>query len=122
MNPWITYNIRHLIRSKTNYFNLYHLGHVTKSGNNLFKNKVKALIDQAKKSYYKNLFGKNRNDIRLLSVLLGIPWIFFIKKTKKSSALKSLIWNESEFTHDHDIAEVFSDYFSNDPVQLDSRV
>ena len=40
------------------------IGHITKSENNLFKNKVKSLIEKAKKSYYKNLFDRNRNDIR----------------------------------------------------------
>ena len=45
-----------------------------------------------------------------------------INKTKKSSILKSLIRNGSEFTCDHDIAEICSDYFSNLAVQLDSRL
>ena len=42
--------------------------------------------------------------------------------TKNSSTLKSLSRNGSEFICDHDIAKIFSNYFSIVPVQLDIRV
>ena len=50
INLWCTPAIENLLSIKSKYFNLLKLGIVTKNENNLFKNKVKKIIDTTKTS------------------------------------------------------------------------
>ena len=63
-NCWITPSIKKLIKTKSKYFKLYHLNFVTREENNLFRNKVKAILNRSKNLYFRQYFRFNQNNLR----------------------------------------------------------
>ena len=117
-NPWITRNIRLLINHKSEYFSLFRMGLVTRAENNIYKNKVKSIIDRAKKSYYNNAFHSAGNNLRLTWKLIKS----LISVGSSNKKLKSIFWNNMEFNSDLDIAEAFNNYFCNVAQDLESKL
>ena len=64
VKPWITPQISKLIKIKSHYFELLKLGILTTSENNIFKNKIKSIINKSKQNYYKDTFKRNQSNIR----------------------------------------------------------
>ena len=54
--PWVTLEIKRLIKQKSEYFKLYKMGLISRNTNNLFRNKTNSFISKAKSKYYLNLF------------------------------------------------------------------
>ena len=94
---------------------MFRQGFVTKNENNFYKNKVNSLIAKSKVKYFKQLFERNRNDIRSTWKLIKT----ITNKTSNSHSIKSILWNEKLFTNDIDIAEIFNNYFANIAAELD---
>ena len=118
MNPWCTPELANLIKQKSVYFDMYRLGAITKQENNRFKNKVKAAINKAKTEYYKKLLSNNFGNMRCVwKILNGL-----MNREAKGSSPKSIITNNIEVCDDKHIADSFSDYFYNVPLELDSNV
>ena len=63
LNPWITPQLSNLLDLKSKYFQLYRMKLVTKRENNLFKNKVKTIVDKSKRNYFNNLLRESRGKI-----------------------------------------------------------
>ena len=118
INPWMTPNLSKLIHIKSKYFNLYRLGFINKSENNYFKNKVKSIVGKSRSYYYKQLFERNKRDIRATWKALTV----LINKIPSSKIIKSILWNGIEYSADLDIAEIFNKYFSQVAVQLDESL
>ena len=118
MNPWFTSEIEDLVRKKSTYFYMLRQGFITKIENNLFKNKVKLVILNAKKSYYNNLLTRNINNMRKTWKTIN----FLMNRTTNRRFLKMLIFNGIEFTETIDIANAFSEHFYSIPIQLDANV
>ena len=94
---------------------MFRQGFLTKNENNFYKNKVNSLIAKSKVKYFKQLFERNRNDIRSTWKLINT----ITNKTSNSHSIKSILWNEKLFTNDIDIAEIFNNYFANIATELD---
>ena len=62
--PWITPEIKQLIDRKSEYFELYRLGIITHTENNVFKNRISSLCRRAEAEYYKKSFLNLRNNSR----------------------------------------------------------
>ena len=118
LNPWYTPNLDGLVKRKSIYFQMFRMGIVTKDENNRFKNTVKSLICRAKRDYYQNLFQQNSNNMRLTWKNIN----FILGKGNNRDSIKSLLRDNVEFSSDLDIAEIFSDYFANIPILLDSAL
>ena len=108
-NPWITSRIRQLIKIKSNYFQSFKMGVITKSENNSFKNKVKCLIDKTKVSYYKNVFQSNKNDIKKTWTTIRS---LISKNYKQNTSIKKIIHENIEFINSDEISHIFNEYYS----------
>ena len=93
------------------------LGVITKNENNVFKNKVKSTIDKAKSAYYKKVFNANIGNIRTtwktLNNLMG---------RCNTRSITCLLDHDTEIYDDKKIANLFNDYFTNIPIELDSKI
>ena len=117
-NPWISRNVRDVIKLKSHYFKLFKLGFVTRGENNAFRNRVTSMITKTKSRYYKQLFERNRNDIRS-------TWQTIHNLTgRKSShdAVKNLLWNGVEFSNSNEISNIFNNYFSTVANDLNNEL
>ena len=97
---------------------MFRVGAVTKDENNRFKNKVKNHINKAKSNYFKNLLNRNCNNIRETWKTLNS----LLNRSQSSNSLRVLLVNGVEYCEDGDIAEIFSDFFANIPLQLAAEV
>ena len=118
MNPWFTPELKELINQKSIYFTMYRLGIISKQENNCFKNKIKCKIEEAKISYYKKLFETNFGNARLTWETLNK----LMDRRSSEKLPKSVMRNNIEIFDDKYVANIFNDYFSNIPLQLDENV
>ena len=115
-NPWMNNSLVKLIKAKSAYFSLYRHGLITKSENNSFKNKVKRIIDRARITYYKNLFDRNKGNIRS-------TWRIIKSLTSQNSAadkISKINWHGSSSDDEQQIANIFSQYFSGIAAELEN--
>ena len=118
INPWFSPELKELINHKSVYFNMFRLGIISKPENNRFKNKVKCKIDEAKSSYYKRLFQKNSGNARLTWESLNN----LMNRRCSERLPKGILRDGIEISDDETMANIFNDYFSNLPLQLDRNV
>ena len=118
MNPWFTHDLSELIKKKSTYFELYRLGAITKEENNRFKNKVKSKIDKAKNNYYNNLLKNNFGNIRFMWETLNS----LMNRQSKDRSPGCILEGSREIYEDEEIANVFNNYFTNVPLELDENV
>ena len=117
-SPWITDSLRKLIRAKSDYFQLFRLGVISKQENNAFKNRVLNKIKLAKRVYYKNKFESNNGNMKNTWSLIRELML----SNRKISSLDRVIYRNAEYTEQSDIARIFNDYFSNVAIELQSRL
>ena len=118
MNPWFSPELKELTNYKSVYFNMYRFGIISKQKNNRFKNKVKGKIDEAKSYYYKKLSEKNSGNARLTWETLNN----LMDRRCSEKLPKSILRNGIEISDDETVANIFNEYFSNLPLQLDENV
>ena len=118
-NPWLTQRIHKLLKLKSSYFKLLKLGLITKVENNRFKNRVKSIVDKSKKIYYKNMFHINRNNI--IKTWSTIKLILS-KNPSRREPIKKIIYDNIEYINDHEIANIFNNYYSNIALELDQNL
>ena len=116
-NPWYTPRIKQLIEAKSKYFSLHRLGLVSNSENNSFKNKVKSIITKTKLNYYKNIFIRNKNDMRKTWDLINS-----LTARRANIQVKNLLFNNIEFPNDLAVAEMFNEYFCSIATNLDENL
>ena len=117
-NPWITSNLKKLIHMKSTFFSLFRKNLISRSDNNHFKNKVKAIIDRVKNAYYKNLFERQRGN-------MAKTWKLINKLTSNRASranIKSILYNNVEYTDDKSIADIFNNFFVNVARELDDNL
>lgn len=118
MKPWITPNIHHLISLKSKYFHLLKLGLVTTTENNRFKNRIKSVIQKAKREYFNNYFIRNKNNLKKTwDMLKNIT-----SNHKSRNLVKNIIKNGILLSNDFDIAEAFNEYFTQIASNLESNL
>ena len=101
-----------LIRQKSEYFNLYKMGVISKFTNNQFKNFVTSEIRKAEHSYYLENFRNFKRNMKQ-------SWNLINRLTGRNAISRPL---ENNFDGDlHDRVETFNDFFSNIGSLLDSR-
>lgn len=117
-SPWLNSRIQDLIRAKSAYYKMFKRGIVSGAENNSFKNRVKAIIRSEKIKYFRNLFNRNRNNIaRTWST---IRYLVSNKSSKNNPS--KILYDDREVINDHEIAEVFNEYFVNTPLILDDSL
>ena len=116
LNPWVNQKLAKLIQAKSQYFNLCRLGIISKSENNIFKNRVKTIVTNARNNYYSRIFLRNSKDIKstwnLINNLTG--------RNLNKSSINKIIWNSCEYSESPDIAHAFNSYFASIAQKLDS--
>ena len=118
LKPWITPAINRLLRAKSQYFNLYKMGILTKSENCAYKNKIVSILRKTKINYYKHMFSVNKTNMkRTWSLINGL-----ISKNLSNSKVKKIIVDNVEFSNDEEIAQIFNDYFCSIGTQLDFNI
>ena len=118
LKPWITADAIELIKYKSQYHRLYLMGLVSKSENNYFKNKVKSILEKLKKSYYVNLFERNKFDIKS-------TWKTINKISSRQNniaPISNITWKNCEYSEEPLIAEIFNEYFSSVAKNLDIKL
>ena len=118
MNPWFSPELKELTNYKSVYFNMFRLGIISKQENNRFKNKIKCKIEETKISYYRRLFEKNLSNARLTWETLNN----LMDRRSSEKLPKSIVRNGVEIHDDETMANIFNDYLSNLPLQLDRDV
>ena len=115
-NPWMNNYTKKLINAKSQYFNLYRRGIVTKGENNAFKNKVNGILLRAKKFYYKNLFQSCQSNIKAtwdnIKNLISPGGKGFSRQNIK------LIVNGEELSSPEDVGCAFNEHFCSIGTQL----
>ena len=107
-NAWITPSLRNLIKAKSEYFCLFRQGIVSEIENNVYKNRVKTLVSNSKRAYFRKVFSENKNSmVKTWSLIKNL-----IGSNMNKSSIRQIIVNNIEYTDDLSIAELFSDYFS----------
>ena len=116
--PWINDTIINKIRLKSDYFNMYRRGLISKEINNTFKNKLNKEITRAKKLYFQNLFEQSRRNIKkswdTIKTLTG-------SKIKKNH-LESIFDNAQDEPEKQRILNKFNDFFTSIGSILDSNL
>ena len=97
---------------------LYKQGIVTKLENNTYKNKVNKIVSDAKINYYKTLFDRNRNNLRM--TWKTIKSITCPSLTNK--IIPKLIIDNIEFNNPADICEKFNTFFTSIASTLESSI
>ena len=113
--PCITSDVKRLINLKSEYFNMYRRGIISKQTNNLMKNRLTKEINRAKNSYFIEAFQHYKNDSKkswkLLHQLTGM------NKTKYE--IMQLLDGDKLLTDKQEIANGLSTFFSNVALNLD---
>ena len=118
MNPWINSRLKKLVQAKSQFFRLFKLGVVSLQENNHFKNRVHKILHRAKLNYHKNLFERNRSNIRKTWDTINS----LVNRNLNNRSIIKIINNSQEFVDSVDIAEVFNNYFTTIAEQLDSNL
>ena len=118
LKPWITPSIHHLISLKSKYFHLLKLGLVTASENNRFKNRIKSVMQKAKKDYFNNYFYRNRTNLKKTwDMLKNLTF-----NNKNRNSIKNIIKDGILLSTNLDIAEEFNEYFTNIASNLENSL
>ena len=118
-NPWLTPRLLELVKLKSSYFKLFKLGIISKEENNRFKNKVKSIVHRDKLNYYKKLFNDNRNNIiQTWNVIKSI----ISQNPIKKNTIKKIIFNNTEFFNNQEIANIFNNYYCEIALDLDNSI
>lgn len=116
--PWISNSLKKLIEAKSNYFQLYKLSIVTLSENNNFRNKVNNIIRKHKIKFHAELFLKYKNDLKKTWKIINR----IISRNFQTNDIKRIIYNNTTYTCDADIALLFNDYFCSIGENFDSQI
>ena len=115
--PWLTKNIRNLIKQKSQYFTLYKQGIISRACNNSFKNNVNNIIQNAKRNHYNTFFSNNsvspRKKWSKINNLMG--------NSRKQNSFDSLKFDD-EIVPPHDIPDKLNQFFVNIPLDLDRKL
>ena len=117
-SPWITPEIINLLKAKSDYFFLYRAGMITKDENNAFKNKGNKIIKKQKINFSKELFRKNRDNLKNTWKHIN----YLLSKNTSSKCIKKIVVNNAQFTDNADIAKIFNDYFCSIGAKLDGQI
>ena len=115
--PWITANIRKLIKAKSTYFHLFKLKIVSETENKTFRNKVQKILKTAKNQYYRRLFEENMSNPQK-------TWKN-IKNLCGSNTVRSLdkiTLNNVDYYDNAGIAHALNEHFSETALNLDSNL
>jgi len=118
LKPWISNNLIRCINRKHFLFKQYKRGLITFERYNVFKNYLTALLRRTKERYYQNKFTSHVNDSRKTWKLINS----LVVGKQKSKVIEEIEVNGSRVTNSLDIANNFSDFFSNVAINLDRLV
>ena len=106
--PWLTDNLMHLTRLKSEYYKYYKLGIISKQTNNRFKNMVSKKIEKSKTMFYLETFNTCKNNLkktwRTIKELMGTSY--------NKSEVRELVINGTSYKNELDIANEFNNFFS----------
>ena len=118
IKPWITPEIKSMIKHKQFLYRLKLLNSVTPQVFNRFKNYVTLRIRRAKLDYNRNLFEGLKNNIKktwqTINNILG--------KGQKDSTIESLMWGGNKYSEKIDIANILNDHFSTIAQKIDDSI
>ena len=116
--PWITQDLMHLIRRKSEYFYQYRIGLISQSTNNRYRNKINKEIDKAKNKYYENIFkffvSDSKKMWKTIKTLIGT--------SNDAQSIKELIVNGTRFTEESVIPDQFNKFFSEIAIHLENQL
>ena len=116
--PWLSNSLIQLTKQKSHSFKLYHQRHISLQEHKAFKNRVRIEIRAAKRKYYKFIFEKYKTNIRMTWKTIRN----LINKSDCSKSIRRILVNNTEYTSDSDIVQIFNDYFSNIASNLDNDI
>ena len=117
-NPWFNSELKHLIKIKSQYFQLLRLNLITVKDNNLFRNKVNSIVRKHKQKYRKELFLKYRGNLRKTWNLINIT----LSRNLKKNEIKQILSNDILYDDELNIANIFNNFFCTIGSSLDSEI
>ena len=119
VKPWITNEIKTLIKEKHALFKTYKCGGIDFETYNSHKNRVSKILKRAKINYYSNKFHSVKNNIK--KCWKTINSIFRTERKKVESVV--LVNDDGrEVWESEDVSEMFCDYFSRIATDLDNDI
>ena len=116
--PWVTNEIKKLISAKSKYFKLLQLNLITKNENNVFKNRVKKILSYSRNAFLNSYFIRYRNNLKKTWDMIRIV----SDSNSEPKMIKSLFYNNYEFTTDDEICGAFNEYFLSIPTVLEHEL
>ena len=117
--PWFTPEIKRLLNIKSEYFKMYRNNLISKSTNNVMKNRVNSLVRKTRDKFYMDSFSDNQSNPKksweIIKNLAGF-------KNRENRCVSSLDINGENVTDSEAIANSFLDYFSTVASNLDSNL
>ena len=103
---------------KSRYFHLFSIGAVTRHENNVFKNKVRALLRKRKQNYFKRMFNSYKLDLRKSWLLIkNLSGIY-----SPNRPVDQLIVNNVSYCSSAEIAEIFNNHFCGIASELEESL
>ena len=107
--PWISNDIKILIKKRFNLYILYRTHKISYYSFTRYRNFVTSRIRDAKKTYYENKFTEFKHNARESWKIINS---IIRNKTKSDPVIKKLIVDDITFEEPKDIANILNDHFS----------
>lgn len=117
-NPWLTRGLMNSIKHKFILFKQSKLGIITHETFKLYRNTLTQAIRLAKRNYYTNFFSEFKNNTKKIWQTIN----HLKGNTHKSTTINSLKVGNTTLYKPSDIAEAFSNHFSNIAPHLDNQL
>jgi len=115
--PWMTKGLIKTCHTKSLMYKQYLKGQVSKIMYTQYRDAQKIFIRMAEENYYKDLFNKDLNGIKIMWKEIGT--ILNPKRGKSRAKIKKIDTKKGDFaTSDQDIASIFNEHFTNIGNQL----
>lgn len=113
--PWLTREVLEQVKVKSNYYNLFKRGIISRRVNNMYKNRCNSTIRQAKRNYFNNYFHIHRNDMKRywagISELVG--------GGRRNKTIDRLSVNNVIINDEIEMARIFNNYFAKVAINLE---
>ena len=108
-SPWLSREVKQLLKLRHDFFNLMRRGAIETSDYNAFRNSVTSVIRTAKAEYHKSLFRNIRDNAK--KTWRAINNVLKPARSINIKIIKSVIYNDMEWEDDSAICNAFNDHF-----------
>ena len=113
--PWITQSLKRLMQLKSEYFANFKQGLISRTTNNVFRNRVNTAITRARKNYYSDSFNNSSNTGKTWDLIKSL-----IGNGERKQLVQKLVIGDQTYNSEMDIADKFNEFFVSIARDLDN--